>query len=64
MKPVRVTTHVPMHGSMSVQVTPPKPCALVACVAELEIGARYGDTMRVHLNDAQRAALIDALGGR
>lgn len=64
MTRVAAVTRVPVNGSMSLVVVPPKPCGLVACVAELEIAARHGDTTRVHLNDAQRRSLIEGLGGR
>lgn len=60
--PVTEITRLPARGQTTVTVTPPRPCALDGCVAELDITVRH-DRMRVHLDDDQRNQLIEALGG-
>lgn len=62
-RPVGVTTRLSVNGSTSLVVTPPLPCGLVGCVAELHITGKHGDTNRVHLNAQQRGELIAGLGG-
>jgi hypothetical protein len=57
------TTRLSVNGSTSMVITPPLPCGLEACVAELHITGKHGDTNRVHLNDRQRRELISGLGG-
>ena len=61
--PVTETTRLTAHGQTAVSVTPPAPCGLGDCVAELHVTIR-ADLMRVHLSAQQRAELIVALGGR
>ena len=57
-------THLARRGSVAVSVVPPKPCGLSACVGEIEVTAAGTNTpIRVHLDDAQRSALVGALGG-
>lgn len=60
---VSVTTRLSVNGSTSLVVTPPLPCGLAHCVAELHITGKHGDTNRVHLSAKQRRELIGALGG-
>jgi hypothetical protein len=62
-KEITETTRLPVRGSTIVDVTPPVPCALEGCIGELIIQMRHGDGVRVHLDDEQRRALIEALGG-
>jgi hypothetical protein len=50
------------RGSTIVAVTPPRPCGMGDCVAELHVSIRV-DTMRVHLDEYARVSLIRALGG-
>lgn len=61
--PVPHTTRLSVNGSTSVVVTPPLPCGLDECVAELHITGKHGDTNRVHLSAKQRRELVIALGG-
>jgi len=61
--PVGQTTRLSVNGSTSLVVTPPLPCGLAECVAELHITGKYGDTQRVHLSAKQRRELVFALGG-
>lgn len=61
--PVPHTTRLSVNGSTSVVVTPPLPCGLAGCVAELHIIGKRGDTQRVHLSAQQRRELVIALGG-
>jgi hypothetical protein len=63
MPPVGQTTRLSVNGSTSLVVTPPLPCGLEGCVAELHITSKHGDTQRVHLNGQQRRELIFGLGG-
>lgn len=61
----RRVVRVPVRVSSVLAVVPPRPCALGDCVAEGEVDTLVSATpLRVHLNDAQRLAIIDALGGR
>lgn len=62
--PVTQTTRLSVNGSTSVVVTPPLPCGLAGCVAELHITSKHGDTQRVHLNAQQRRELVIGLGGQ
>jgi hypothetical protein len=62
LPPVTSTTRLSTNGQTSVIVTPPLPCGLGECVAELHVTIRH-DTTRIHLNAAQRRELITALGG-
>jgi hypothetical protein len=62
-KEITEITRLPVRGSTVVDVTPPVPCALEGCIGELIIQMRHGDGVRVHLDDEQRRALIEALGG-
>lgn len=57
------TTRLSVNGSTSLVVTPPLPCGLTECVAELHITGKHGETNRVHLNAQQRRELVIALGG-
>lgn len=61
--PVNHTTRLSVNGSTSIVVTPPLPCGLAECVAELHITGKHGDTNRVHLNARQRRELVMGLGG-
>jgi hypothetical protein len=61
-RPITKTTRLTANGSTTVVVVPPEPCGLDGCVAELIVSTRSSG-MRVHLNDQQRAELIEALGG-
>lgn len=61
---VAKTTRLSVNGSTSLVVTPPLPCGLAGCVAELHITGKHGDTQRVHLSAQQRTELVNALGGR
>lgn len=63
LPPVGQTTRLSVNGSTSIVVTPPLPCGLDECVAELHITHKHGDTTRVHLNARQRRELVVALGG-
>ena len=56
-------TRIPEHGTTTVDVMPPKPCGLADCVGELWVSVGAELPTRVHLNEAQRAALVVALGG-
>lgn len=56
------TTRISTNGSTSVIVTPPRPCGLEGCVAEMHVTIKH-DTTRVHLNAQQRREMIQALGG-
>jgi hypothetical protein len=56
------TTRLATRGQTSTIVTPPLPCGLGGCVAELHVTVRH-DTTRIHLDDQQRRELISALGG-
>jgi hypothetical protein len=60
--PVPHTTRLSVNGSTSVVVTPPLPCGLAGCVAELHITGKHGDTQRVHLSAQQRRELVIGLG--
>jgi hypothetical protein len=60
---VRHTTRLSVNGSTSLVVTPPLPCGLAECVAELHVTGKHGDTQRIHLSGKQRRELIAALGG-
>jgi hypothetical protein len=60
---VATTTRLTANGSTTLVVTPPLPCGLVGCVAELHVTHKHGDATRVHLNGEQRRELIAALGG-
>lgn len=60
---VRQTTRLSVNGSTSLVVTPPLPCGLMGCVAELHVTGKHGDTQRIHLSAKQRRELIAALGG-
>lgn len=62
-RPVGKTTRLSVNGSTSLVVTPPLPCGLVGCVAELHVTGKHGDTQRIHLNAQQRRELIGGLGG-
>lgn len=62
MGDVTATTRLPARGQTVITVTPPAPCGLGDCVAELHVSIR-NDLTRVHLDDVQRTALIHALGG-
>jgi hypothetical protein len=58
-------TRVPARGSTTVVIVPPKACGLVGCVGEIEVTTKGAAApIRVHLDDAQRAAVIAGLGGR
>lgn len=61
-EPVTSERRLSVNGSTSIVVTPPRPCGLGDCVAELAITIRY-DTIRAHLSSQQRRELIEALGG-
>lgn len=53
------------RGSNRLGVGPARPCALPDCDAEVAMTGKHGDTLGVvHLNDADRRELIEALGGR
>ena len=60
--PVTTTTRLPANGSTAISVTPPAPCGLEGCVAELRVTIGH-DSMRLHLAETQRTGLIQALGG-
>jgi hypothetical protein len=62
-EPVAGTTRLSVNGSTSLVVTPPLPCGLAGCVAELHVTHKHGDTARVHLSARQRRELVVALGG-
>jgi hypothetical protein len=62
-RPVAKTTRLSVNGSTSLVVTPPMPCGLTACVAELHVTGKHGDTQRIHLSAQQRTELVGALGG-
>lgn len=62
--PVIKTTRLSVNGSTSIIVTPPIPCGLDGCVAELHITHKRGDTTRLHISAQQRRELIIALGGQ
>jgi len=58
-------TRVPVRGSTSIVIVPPKPCGLAGCVAEIEVTTKGAAApIRVHLDEAQRAAVVRGLGGR
>jgi hypothetical protein len=57
------TTRIPERGSMTIDVVPAAPCALHGCSAELLVNQGPYSFVRVHLDDGQRRALIEALGG-
>jgi hypothetical protein len=59
---IATVTTLPTNGSTVIHVTPPRPCAL-ECVAELHISMGHGSQMRVHLAEAQRRGIVEALGG-
>jgi hypothetical protein len=59
--PVTQTTRLSANGSTSLVITPPLPCGLAECVAELHVTSKHGDTNRIHLNAQQRAELIGGL---
>jgi len=61
-RPVTETRRLSTNGQTSIVVRPPIPCGLTGCVAEMLVTIRH-DTTRIHLNAAQRAELIEALGG-
>ena len=61
MPPVSQTTRLATRGQTSIIVTPPRPCGLGNCVAELHVTVR-SDTTRIHLDDQQRHELIVGLG--
>lgn len=60
--PVTRTTRLSANGRTSVVVTPPLPCGLTGCVAEVHVTIK-SDTTRIHLNADQRHELILGLGG-
>lgn len=61
----RQVVRVPVRVSSVLAIVPPRPCALGDCVAEVEISTAVSALpLRVHLNESQRLAVIDALGGR
>lgn len=62
-RPVSKTSRLSVNGSTSLVVTPPLPCGLAECVAELHVTSKHGDTQRVHLSARQRRELVVALGG-
>jgi hypothetical protein len=61
--PVGQTTRLSTRGQTSIVVTPPLPCGLGGCVAELHVTIRH-NTSRIHLDATQRAELIRGLAGR
>lgn len=61
-RPVNTTTRLGTRGQTSIVVTPPLPCGLGDCVAEMHVTIRH-DTTRIHLDDSRRRALVEALGG-
>jgi len=60
MGEITSTTRLATRGQTSIIVTPPRPCGLGNCVAELHVTIRH-DTTRIHLDDAQRRELVRAL---
>lgn len=54
------TTRLATRGQTSIIVTPPLPCGLGNCVAELHVTIRH-DTTRIHLDEQQRGELMRAL---
>ena len=62
MRPIDRVTPLEEWGSTTIHVTPPRACALNACVGELHVTIGH-DSLRVHLGPAQRQGLIEALGG-
>lgn len=65
MSAIDRVTRVPVRGSTSVVIVPPKPCGLVGCVGEIEVVTKGAAApIRVHLDEAQRAAVVAGLGGR
>jgi hypothetical protein len=62
--PVTQTTRLSVNGSTSIVITPPLPCGLTGCVAELHITHKHGNTTRVHLDARQRREMVMALGGQ
>ncbi len=61
---IAARTRIPEHGTTTLDVMPPKPCGLTGCVGELWIRVGNDGPTRVHLNEAQRVALIAALDTR
>jgi hypothetical protein len=61
--PVTESTRIPERGSMTIDIVPAAPCALHGCSAELLVNQGPYSFVRVHLDDEQRRALIEALGG-
>ena len=65
MTPVERVTRVPARGSTTIVIVPPKPCGLAGCVGEIEVTTKGSAApIRVHLDEAQRAAVVAGLGGR
>jgi hypothetical protein len=60
---IEQVTYVPVRGSTTVVVRPPRACGLAGCVGELEVAGKHGDRTIVHLDDEQRRVLIEGLGG-
>lgn len=59
---VTETTRLPVRGQTTIVVTPPLPCGLAGCVAEIVVTIR-STSIRMHLDGQQRAALTAALDG-
>jgi hypothetical protein len=63
MPPVTEVTRLSANGTTRLTVTPPLPCGLTGCIAELHVGVGANVPTRVHLNGEQVAQLVVALGG-
>lgn len=63
MTPVTKVTRLPAQGQTTIHVTPPRPCGLGNCIAELHVTIGH-DSLRLHLGPEQRQGLIEALGGK
>lgn len=61
-RPIATVTTLPTHGQTTIHVVPPRACGLGDCVGELHVQISH-DSIRLHINDDQRNALIVALGG-
>lgn len=59
---ITTVTTLPTHGQTTIHVVPPRACGLGNCVGELHVQIRH-DSLRLHINNDQRNALIRALGG-
>lgn len=56
-------TRLKPNGSTLVTVSPPKPCGLKGCIAELLVEIKSQGAIRAHLDAEQVTQLVHGLGG-